>query len=462
LILEEKSTIRELFSMYNKKDIARHELKESCTDILQNIDSEFNAFISFTEDFCIEDGPAFPCVVADNICVENLKTTCGSEILEGYKSPFTAFALEKAFSQGFTLLGKTNLDEFGIGDCTGESFYKTTLNPCSTDHLAGSGAAAAVAAGAAATGFASDARGGLRQAASFCGLVGLKPTYGLVSRRGLIDYASSLDQIGVLAANANDAALGLSGISGFDGKDPTSQEIPMDEAIDIKKIRIATLQGWDKVDGLTGEVKEVFENTLSTFSAADIDTFEVPFPYLPLSAITSSVIGAVEAFSNLANFDGIRFGKRVDGDHLQDMYIKTRSSCFGKRVREYITYGALMSSGKNYREYFLWAQKNRRAIYNSLTGLLKEYDFIILPTLPFTAPLLSEKDSLTELNNAADVYTSLANLAGLPAVTVPAGVSGNMPVGVQLLGRPFSEEALLKMAKILEEKCGRYGNHEAV
>ncbi len=450
--MTEKKTLKELFVSYNAKKISRQELNSSCVKILAKIDTNYHAFISYAEDIDLGERPLYPSVVADNICLEGLKTTAGSEILEDYQSPFTAFALEKAYGNGFRFLGKTNVDEFGIGDYTGTSYYKTTLNPFSENYLAGSGAAAAVAVGGATAGFASDARGGLRQAASFCGLVGLKPTYGRVSRRGLIEYASSLDHIGVLAQTVSDAAFSFKCISGVDPKDPTSQEGPIRSDSGDLKGKIACLQGWDKVEGLTDAVREVFEGSMRHLKDVAGEVKEYPFPYLPLATRTVSLIGAVEAFSNLANFDGIRFGKRAKGDHLQDMYMQTRTAYLGERTKAYLTFGALMSSGKNYQDYFLWAQKNRRVIFDTLMRLFLEVDFILLPCVPHQAPVLTDLDDKDNLENPADVYTSLANLAGIPAITVPVGLHKGLPVGIQLMGRPFSEAALLKMAKALEEK----------
>ncbi len=445
-------TVKELFCLYNRGAVTREELKVKVPEILEVIDNRYHAFISRATDFDPGVPPAYPCVAADNICTESLNTTCGSEMLLDYRSPFTASALDKARSSGFFLLGKTNLDEFGIGDCTGRSFFKTTFNPLSQDHLAGSGAAAVVAVGGAVAGFASDARGGLRQSASFCGLTGLKPTYGRVSRRGLIEYASSLDQVGVITAGVDDATFALRCISGPDSKDPASQESPPDQDSTASGFRVAVPEGWDRVSGLSAGVKSVFNKTLSLLAELKVEAAEVPFSYLPLVSITAAIIGATEAFSNLANYDGVRFGKRMSGDHLQDMYVKTRTAFFGRRVKEFLTFGAFVSSGGNYREYFLWAQQNRGAIQRRLMAILKDYDFLLLPTLPFTAPTLAESSGLV---NGADVYTALANLAGLPAVTVPAGFDGRLPVGVQLIGRPFAEAALLKAAKLLEEQGGR-------
>jgi aspartyl-tRNA(Asn)/glutamyl-tRNA(Gln) amidotransferase subunit A len=441
-------TVKELFALYNDGSLSREELEEKCPELSAKTDTKYHAFLSRTKEVNPAGVPAYPCVAADNICAEGPATTCGSAMLGGYRSPFTATALEKAFAAGFCLLGKTNLDEFGIGDCTGRSFLKTSLNPGALGHLAGSGAAAVVAAGGAVAGFGSDARGGLRQSASFCGLVGLKPTYGRVSRYGLIDYASSLDQIGVMAGSVEEIALALRAISGFDSKDPTSRQTPPDPDFSPAGARIAVLNGWDQVQGLTEGVKTVFNKTVARLPHVE----EVPFPYLPLVTVTAAIIGAAEAFSNLANFDGVRFGQRAEGGHLQDMYVKTRTAYLGERVKEFLTFGAFVSSGKNHRDCFLWARKNRGAIYRSLMSLLSEYDFILLPTVPFPAPALYYSGN--GVDNAADVYTAPANLAGLPAVTVPAGLAGELPVGVQLTGRPFAEAALLKMAEVLAEQGG--------
>lgn len=451
-----ESKISGILQKSKQESFNQEEFFNEYIGISKKVNKTNNAFISIFQDFKNYEGQIIPCVVSDNICYKEGKTTCGSKILENYTSPFNAFALEKSFEKGIGVLGKTNIDEFGIGDSIGASYYKTTTNPWNSQCIAGSGAAVVVATGGAKLGFSSDARGGLRQSASYCGIVGVKPTYGRVSRRGLIDYASSMDQIGVFADNVVDAAYGLSSISVYDEKDPTSQDVPLNsfnfQKQDLTGIKLAFLNDANLSNTINAEINNCLNKVLKTCKKSGATLGEIPFPYLKITPLVSAIIGAVEAFSNLANFDGVRFGTRSEGKHLQDMYIQTRTSNLGSKVKDFLTFGAFLSKGENYNKYFLWAQKCRMKIYNKLLQVLDEYDYIILPTTPSCAPTLTYLEENVELVNSADVFTALANLSGFPAISLPAGECDGLPMGIQLIGKPFSENNLLETVKVIEEQ----------
>ncbi len=445
-----KLKIRELKKGYQNNSLSPQEVRKYYHQRAASLDEQYGLFITLLKGKAA-DREFIPAAAADNLCLEGDRTTCASSLLTGYNSPFTAYALEKAMAAGFGILGKTNLDEFGIGTGTGISPVKTTGSPWKAGYYAGSGAAAALAAGAVMTSFASDARGELCQSASYAGVVGIKPTYGRVSRRGLVDYASSLEQIGVITRCVEDAAFALAAISGYDIKDPTSLDEPVDFYPLPKSstpMELACPREWRSAEGLEAPVVKSFEETLRKLAKEGVEIKEISLPDMRISSLVSLIIASVEAFSNLANFDGVRFGERTPGEHLQDMYIKTRSTGFGQWVKEFLTLGALVSSGKNYQDYFLWAQKCRRVIKEQMQTTLEETPFLILPTLPFSPPPLSQRESGLEYKG--DTYTSLANLAGLPAISLPAGIHEGLPIGLQLMGRPFEEDALLTAAANVE------------
>ncbi len=449
----EKLKIQELLKAYDSDALTPGEVREEYCRQAAALDEKYNLFISLPEGKK-SSRHFIPAAAADNLCLEGNRTTCGCRLMENYQSPFSAFTLEKAAAIGFEILGKTNLDELGIGDSAGVSCFKTTLNPRAAGFRAGSGAAAAVAAGAVKAAFASDATGGLRQSASCTGVVGIKPTYGRVSRRGLIEFAPSLDQIGVIAGNVEDAAFSLAAISGFDIKDPTSSEEPVDfyplaAQVGGEPLKLVCPGQWQEAGGADSVVTAFFTGLLAVFARQGITVETVSLPGLKGAALAAALIGSVEAFSTLANFDGIRFGTRTPGKHLQDMYTQTRTAGFGSRVKEYLTLGALVSSGDKYQDYFLWAQRYRRLLKEQLLAVLEDNPVIVLPTLPFIPPPLDREE--TGLVVAADAYTAPANLAGLPAISLPAGTNKGLPFGVQLIGAPFREGELLRTAARLEE-----------
>lgn len=402
-----------------------------------------------------------PFALADNICTENLKTTCASRLLETYQPPFSSSAAQKLQAQGAVLAGKTNMDEFGMGTWGRSSHFGPAKNPLAEKHTAGSGAAAAVADGAVSLALAADRWGEVRQAAAYCRILGLKPTYGRVSRNGLIDCAPSLEQLGILAGSSKTMAAALEAISGPDPLDPTSawEDVPPYGELlqqNPPTLKVAVPAAWSETSALSRETKEAFAAELGELDKSLFQLETIPFQYLEYSLVTALIIGAVEAFSNLSNMDGIRFGLRGGGKHLQEMYRLTRTEGFSSQLKELLTFGALVSSGKYYNDYFLRAQKMRTLIKDELDACLQQYDLILLPATPFPAPLLENGIPAGILPDTAATYTAAANLAGIPALTVPLPSRGDTaeklpPTGLQFMAKGWDENLLLQTARIFEQ-----------
>ena len=401
--------------------------------------------------------------VADAICTEEGKTTCASKMLASYQPGFEAAAVTKLREKGAVLAGKANLDEFSLSAAGENSFTGAMKNPRDAKYSAGSGAAAAVAAAAVEFALAPDICGELRQAAAYCAVAALKPTYGRVSRRGLIDSAPSLEQIGIIAANISDLAPVLEAISGHDALDSVSSSRETPPYTDLLQeaapapIKVAVPEDWAAAPNLDEGIKEAFQALLPELKQSSINIEITSLPNLSHSLVTATIIRALETFSNLSNYDGVRFGLRAEGAHLQEMYRKTRTEAFGRKLKEFLTFGALVSSGNYYSRVFLRAQKMRTLIIKELEECLRAYDLILLPGTPNQAPLLtnSEEAPMLPLPDYAAFYTAAANLAGLPALTLPIPCPGRGlltgSVSVQLLGKAWGEARLLQAALHLEK-----------
>ena len=425
-----------------------------------------NAFISLSsaeKTGETEPAGAITFALADNICTTELKTTCASFMLKAYQPPFGSSAAQKLKEKGALLVGKTNMDEFGVGAWGKSSYFGAVKNPWNEKHTAGSGAAAAVAGGAVTLALATDRWGELRQSAAYCGVMGLKPTYGRISRRGLIDCAPSLEQLGIIARNIADLASALETISGNDPQDPTSYKGDVPSYTDqlqerVRTIKVAVPESWADAPYMTKEVKEAFANGLGRLNKTCFQVETVALPHLRQSLITAVIIGAVEAFSNMANFDGVRFGLRAKGNHLQEMYRLTRTEGFSSEIKQFLTFGALISSGNYYNDYFLKAQKMRTIIKKELDQCLQQYDLILAPTTPFKAPLLGDGDNVNNeslLPDSAASYTAAANLAGLPAMTFPLPSPGTdrLPTAaLHFTAKAWDETLLLQTARLLENE----------
>lgn len=415
--------------------------------------SDLNAYIGELQDY---DSNLIPIAIKDNISVKGWEITCGSNILQGYIAPYNATAVENLIKSGFAPFGRTNMDEFAMGSTTASSFYGKTLNPCNKTKVPGGssgGSAAAVAGGIAVAALGSDTGGSIRQPASFCGCVGLKPTYGRVSRYGLVAYSSSLDQIGPITQNVTDCALLFDAIAGHDKMDSTSANMESPNTFKnlnaSRKMQIAILP--DLLKDADSNIQNAYQKTIDLLSKNGHQIIEKEM--LDTSYIIAAyyVICTAEASSNLARFDGVRYGNRAkDLNNLKDLYIKTRSQGFGDEVKRRILLGSFVLSSGYYDAYYIKAQKVRTLIAQQYNSILQDCDVILSPVAPSVA--FGFEDCKTPLQMyLEDIYTIGINLAGLPAISLPVDVDNGLPIGMQFIGKAFSEQTLLDVALQVEQ-----------
>jgi len=404
-----------------------------------------------------------PIAVKDLFCTKDVLTTAGSHILDGFHPPYESTVTDKLWRAGAVILGKTNLDEFAMGSSSTTSWYGPVENPWrrSGDNRplvpggSSGGSAAAVAARAALVAIGTDTGGSIRQPASFCGIVGLKPTYGRCSRWGVVAFASSLDHPGPMGRTVHDIAILLSTIAGHDPKDSTSAPVPVTDferalSGDIRGLRIGVPKEY-RVDGMPQEIEALWERGVGWLRAAGANPVEISLPMTKYALPAYYIIAPAEASSNLARYDGVRFGLRVEGDSLDDLYELTRAAGFGGEVRRRVLIGTYVLSAGYYDAYYLKALKVRTLIARDFASAFERVDCILTPTAPSAAFAIGERndDPITMYLN--DVFTVPANLAGLPAISVPAGLSGDgLPLGLQVTGRAFDEETVLRVAEVLE------------
>ncbi len=431
----------------NALNALRAELRETI-----EANSELNAYVGLDE-----AGEGVPIALKDNIQVKDWGVTSASNILQGYIAPYNATVVEKMQRAGLAPFGRTNMDEFAMGSTTESSCYGKTLNPRNTSCVPGGssgGSAAAVAAGIAIAALGSDTGGSIRQPAAFCGVVGMKPTYGRVSRYGLGAYASSLDQIGPITQNVEDAAILYDIISGYDAKDSTSMDVAYESVADkldaSRKLTIAILPKF--VENASDDIKQGYAKAIEALKAAghSIIEKELMDPKYDISAYY--ITATAEATTNLARYDGIRYGTRVEGENLKDTFIKSRSEGFGDEVKRRIMLGNFVLSSGYYDAYYVKAQKVRHLIKEEYENLFEEADLILSPVAPSTAYEFGAlSDPLTMY--LSDVYTISVNLAGLPAISLPVDTASNgLPIGMQLIGAAFDEQTLLDGAYSLEQQ----------
>jgi aspartyl-tRNA(Asn)/glutamyl-tRNA(Gln) amidotransferase subunit A len=401
-----------------------------------------------------------PVAIKDNICIRGVPTTCGSRILEGFRAPYDAHVIGRLREAGAILYGKTNCDEFAMGSSTENSAYQPSRNPWDLARVPGGssgGSAATVAAREAPLALGSDTGGSVRQPAAFCGVVGLKPTYGAVSRYGLVAFASSLDQIGPLATSARDAALLFNTIAGPDERDMTSR--PETRPVSLEnlergvrglKIGIAReLLG----SGLDPEIRACFETVSKWLVAEGATVLDVELPHARYAIATYYLIAPAEASSNLARYDGVRYGLRVPAGNLREMYEATRGRGFGREVKRRILLGTYALSAGYYDAYYVRAQKVRTLIRRDFEEASRKTDAILMPVTPTPPFVLGEKTEDPIAMYLNDIYSIPASLAGVPALSFPAGfTTGGLPIGLQLAGKPFDEETLLRIARAWELK----------
>ena len=401
-----------------------------------------------------------PIGIKDNICTKGIKTTCSSKMLENFVSPYDATVMEKINSENLINLGKLNMDEFAMGGSTEHSYFKITKNPWDLSKVPGGssgGSAAAVAANLVPWALGSDTGGSIRQPASFCGVVGLKPTYGLVSRYGLVAFASSLDQIGPITKDVRDSALLLNIIAGHDKKDTTSvnrEKIDYTKCLknDVKGLKIGVPKEFFG-EGINSEVKETLQKSIEKYKelGAEIEEFSLDIAKYSLAAYY--IIACAEASSNLGRFDGIRYTYRTgEFKNLKELYKKSRSEAFGPEVKRRIILGTYVLSSGYYDAYYKKAQQVRTLVMNKFSKAFEKYDVILTPTSPTVAFGIGTKSENPLEMYLSDICTVSVNIAGLPAISIPCGVnSEKMPIGMQLIGNKFEEEKILNAAYTLEQ-----------
>lgn len=462
-------TLTELSKELDAKKISSVELTQFYLDRIKKFDKEINSFITVTEEQALKSAQkadelraqgkagsltGMPFAQKDIFCTDGILTTCGSKILYNFVSPYDATVVKKFNEAGTVLLGKTNMDEFAMGSSNENSHYGPVKNPWDMERVPGGssgGSAAAVAAGLTPASTGTDTGGSIRQPAALCGISGIKPTYGRVSRYGMIAFASSLDQGGLFAKTAEDLALLLRTMAGFDERDSTCVDKPVP---DYTKTLNDSLQGlrigvpkefFDK--GLDENVAKAIHAALKEYEKLGATLVEIQLPNTGLSIPAYYVIAPAECSSNLARFDGVRYGYRcADPVDLEDLYKRSRSEGFGEEVKRRIMIGTYALSAGYYDAYYLKAQKVRGLIRHDFQEAFKKVDVIIGPTTPTTAFKLGEKTSDPVSMYLSDIYTIAVNLAGLPGMSIPAGFVNGLPLGMQLIGNLFDEARLLNVA----------------
>lgn len=471
-------TITELTARLARRECSAREAVQSCLDQIGRVDGEVRAFLHYdaraalaeadAADVRLREGAALagqpllgvPLALKDVIAVRDQPLTCGSKLLANFVSPYSSTVASRLKSAGAILLGRLNMDEFAMGGSTENSGFFPTRNPWDTTRIPGGssgGSAAAVAANECVAALGSDTGGSVRQPAAFCGVVGLKPTYGRVSRYGLVAYASSLDQIGPLTKNVADAARLLGLIAGHDPLDSTSVPQPVHDYTtaltgDIRGLRLGLPREY-MVGGLDPEVKQAVDGAVRELQELGAEVREVSLPHTSYATATYYVIATAEASSNLARFDGVRYGQRVEGPDPIAMYARTRGAGFGAEVKRRIILGTYVLSSGYYDAYYLRAQKVRTLIQRDFLEAFETVDAIITPTAPTAAYRLGEKTDDPLQMYLGDIFTVSANLAGICALSVPCGFTKEprLPIGLQLLGKPFGEATLLRLAHAYEQ-----------
>ncbi|WP_069472474.1 Asp-tRNA(Asn)/Glu-tRNA(Gln) amidotransferase subunit GatA [Candidatus Marithrix sp. Canyon 246] len=462
-------TLVELSKALHKGEYSSVELTQHFLDRIKNYDSQINSFITITTDEALKAAQAADQIIAngdagfltgiplahkDIFCTHGVKTSCGSKMLDNFIAPYNATVVEKCQAAGMVMLGKTNMDEFAMGSSNETSFYGPVKNPWDIKSVPGGssgGSAAAVAARLAPIATGTDTGGSIRQPAALCGITGLKPTYGRVSRYGMIAFASSLDQAGPMGRSAEDVAHLLNVISGFDERDSTSLDVPSDDYTANLNDKLAGLKiGLPKeyfAEGLDSNVAKALESAIKEFEQAGATLHEISLPNTHLAVPIYYIIAPAECSSNLSRFDGVRFGYRCENPtDLDDLYTRSRGEGFGAEVKRRIMIGAYALSAGYYDAYYLKAQQIRRLISQDFSDAFKQVDVILGPTSPTTAFKIGEKSDDPVTMYLSDIYTIAVNMAGLPAMSIPAGLVEQRPVGLQLIGNYLKEAQLLNVA----------------
>jgi len=462
-------TANELMQMIAKDGLDPSRIIAELFERIARLDGKIKAFVLANKAGALErldsankKGKLFgvPILIKDNICVEGEETTCASKILKGFKPPYDATVAKRLKEAGAVLIGKANMDEFAFGSSCETSSYGPTRNPWDLGRIPGGssgGSAAAVAADLATFALGSDTGGSIRQPASLCGVVGLKPTYGRVSRYGLIAFASSLDQIGPITKDVQDAAILLGVIAGHDEMDSTSVDIPVPDYTkslvkDVKALRIGVPKEYF-VEGIDKDVASSVKAAIGVFKDLGARLIDISLPHTEYAVSAYYIVGPAEASSNLARFDGVQYGLRSEGaGDLIDMYIQTRSKGFGEEAKRRILLGTYCLSSGYYDAYYVKALKIRTKIKEDFDRAFEKCDCIVTPTSPTAAFRIGERSADPLSMYLSDVFTIPANLAGIPGISIPCGFTGDgLPIGLQILAKPFDEEAIFRAAYTFEQ-----------
>ena len=478
-------TVHELMEKLKNKELTAIEITKAYADRIKEKEPEVNAFVTTLTDEALAkaeeidrkieaeetlgDLAGIPIGIKDNICTKGIKTTCSSRMLENFVSPYDATATEKINNENMINLGKLNMDEFAMGGSTETSYFKKTKNPWNLRCVPGGssgGSAAAVAANMVPWALGSDTGGSIRQPASFCGVVGLKPTYGLVSRYGLVAFASSLDQIGPITKDVKDSAILLNIIAGHDEKETTSADMDKKDYVkalknDVKGLKIAVPKEFFG-EGINEEVKAGLEKAIEKYKELGAEVEEISLDIAKYALATYYIIACAEASSNLGRFDGIRYTYRTsEFNDLKEIYKKSRSEGFGAEVKRRIILGTYVLSSGYYDAYYKKAQQVRTLVTNEFDKAFEKYDVILTPTAPTVAFGIGEKSNNPLEMYLADICTVSVNIAGLPGISIPCGVdSKGMPIGMQLIGNKFCEETILNAAYTYEQATNFRKNYK--
>lgn len=464
-----EKTMAELAKALASKELSSVELTKHYLNRVKKFNSQLNCFITVTEEYALKQAEkadelrkqgkahpltGIPVAQKDIFCTDGIKTSCGSKMLDNFIAPYDATVIKHFNDAHMVLLGKTNMDEFAMGSSNENSYYGPVKNPWNTDYVSGGssgGSAAAVAAAIAPAATGTDTGGSIRQPAAFCGITGLKPTYGRVSRYGMIAFASSLDQGGPFAKSAEDVAMLMNVMAGFDERDSTSVNEPVpDYTADlnkpIKKLRIGLPKEYFSNE-LNPAIAKAIQEAIKVLEKQGAVFKEISLPNSKLSVSAYYVIAPAECSSNLARYDGVRYGYRCkDPIDLEDLYKRSRSEGFGAEVKRRIMIGTYVLSAGYYDAFYLKAQQIRRLIQEDFNNAFKEVDVILSPTTPTTAFKIGEKISDPVAMYLSDIYTIAVNLAGLPGISIPVGFVDHLPIGMQLVGNLFAEKTLLNVA----------------
>jgi aspartyl-tRNA(Asn)/glutamyl-tRNA(Gln) amidotransferase subunit A len=469
-------TIHELCALLDKREVSAREVTEAFYGRIDAVDDRVRAYLTLTRDLAFEQadradrrrqagerGPLLgvPLAIKDVICTKGVRTTCGSKILQNFVPPYDATVMERLNAAGAILLGKANMDEFAMGSSTEHSAYGITRNPWDLHTIPGGssgGSAAAVAADECAAALGTDTGGSIRQPAACCGIVGLKPTYGRVSRYGLVAFASSLDQIGPMTKDVRDAALLLHVIAGNDVRDSTSADLALPDftrALNepAKGLRIGIPREYF-VEGSDAEVERAVREAIKVLEGLGAVTADISLPHTEYGVAVYYILASSEASSNLARYDGIKYGYRVpEWSNLRDMYMRTRDEGFGAEVKRRIMLGTYALSAGYYDAYYKKSQQVRTLLLQDFKAAFRQVDVIVAPTAPTPAFKIGEKTDDPLQMYLSDIFTVPVNLAGIPGISLPCGFSSaGLPIGLQIIGKPFDEETILRVAYAFEQQ----------